>query len=241
MAKTNKRGSRNKENIPTSEGRAANKATSHRKDKEVASSPKAQEGAEQTTREINVDLQNTRTIDQALLKLMGTSSPIFAHGIVSQLNALSYVGDKPSQGNLNFLVSVVESVKPQDGLEAMLAAQMAAIHKLMFDLNVSFPRVKMHDQQSDLLSAINKLARTFAMQLEALKRYRSKGEQKVTVQHVTVSEGGQAIVGDVHQQQRETGAIAAPQPALTHSKERRMEPISELAKQAVAAERKLAK
>jgi hypothetical protein len=241
MAKTNKRGSRNKENIPTSEGRAANKATSHRKDKEVASSPKAQEGAEQTTREINVDLQNTRTIDQALLKLMGTSSPIFAHGIVSQLNALSYVGDKPSQGNLNFLVSVVESVKPQDGLEAMLAAQMAAIHKLMFDLNVSFPRVKMHDQQSDLLSAINKLARTFAMQLEALKRYRSKGEQKVTVQHVTVSEGGQAIVGDVHQQQRETGAIAARQPALTHSKERRMEPISELAKQAVAAERKLAK
>jgi hypothetical protein len=107
MAKTNKRGSRNKENIPTSEGRAANKATSRQKDKEVASSPKAQEGAEQTTREINVDPQNTTTIDQALLKLMGTSSPMFAHGIVSQLNALSYVGDKLSQGNLNFLVSVV--------------------------------------------------------------------------------------------------------------------------------------
>jgi hypothetical protein len=30
-----------------------------------------------------------------------------------------------------------------------------------------------------------------------LKRYRSKGEQKVVVEHVTVNEGGQAIVGNV--------------------------------------------
>ena len=35
------------------------------------------------------------------------------------------------------------------------------------------------------------------MQVEALKRYRTGGEQKVTVQHVTVNEGGQAIVGSV--------------------------------------------
>ncbi len=33
---------------------------------------------------------------------------------------------------------------------------------------------------------MNKLARTFAGQLEALKRYRSTGEQKVTVEHVEI-------------------------------------------------------
>ena len=33
------------------------------------------------------------------------------------------------------------------------------------------------------------------MQMEALKRYRMGGEQRVTVQHVTVNDGGQAIVG----------------------------------------------
>ena len=43
----------------------------------------------------------------------------------------------------------------------------------------------------------NKLARTFAAQMETLKRYRTGGEQKVTVQHVTVNEGGQAVVGNV--------------------------------------------
>ena len=37
----------------------------------------------------------------------------------------------------------------------------------------------------------------FAAQMSALKEYRSKGEQRMTVQHVHVAEGGQAIVGNV--------------------------------------------
>lgn len=36
------------------------------------------------------------------------------------------------------------------------------------------------------------------MQLDALKRYRNGG-QNMTVEHVTVNEGGQAIVGTVQQ------------------------------------------
>ncbi len=35
------------------------------------------------------------------------------------------------------------------------------------------------------------------MQVDALKRYRTGGQQKVTVEHVTVNDGGQAIVGSV--------------------------------------------
>ncbi|MBT4688816.1 MAG: hypothetical protein HOB72_12045, partial [Rhodospirillaceae bacterium] len=45
--------------------------------------------------------------------------------------------------------------------------------------------------------ALNKLARTFTAQMEALNRYRGKGQQKMTVEHVHVHEGGQAIVGNV--------------------------------------------
>jgi hypothetical protein len=52
-------------------------------------------------------------------------------------------------------------------------------------------------QQDSAQTAFNKLARTFAAQVSALKDYRSKGEQKMTVQHVHVAEGGQAIVGNV--------------------------------------------
>ena len=52
-------------------------------------------------------------------------------------------------------------------------------------------------QQDSAERAFNKLTRTFAAQVEALKRYRSGGEQKVIVQHVNVGEGGQAFVGNV--------------------------------------------
>jgi hypothetical protein len=47
------------------------------------------------------------------------------------------------------------------------------------------------------LSQANKLSRTYAVLLEALNRHRGKGQQKVTVEHVHVHSGGQAIVGTV--------------------------------------------
>src|SRR5215470_17224900 len=47
------------------------------------------------------------------------------------------------------------------------------------------------------LSQANKLSRSCAVLLEALNRHRGKGQQKVTVEHVTVNAGGQAIVGSV--------------------------------------------
>jgi hypothetical protein len=53
-------------------------------------------------------------------------------------------------------------------------------------------------QQDSAERAFNKLTRTFAAQMSALKEYRSKGEQKMTVQHIRVAEGGQAIVGNVN-------------------------------------------
>ena len=42
-----------------------------------------------------------------------------------------------------------------------------------------------------------KLLRVFREQLQALQRYRGKGQQKVTVEHVHVHAGGQAIGGCV--------------------------------------------
>ena len=60
-------------------------------------------------------------------------------------------------------------------------------------------RVETIPQQDSAGRAFNKLARTFAAQVEAFKRYRTGGQQKVTVEHVTVNQGGQAIVDSVTQ------------------------------------------
>jgi hypothetical protein len=42
-----------------------------------------------------------------------------------------------------------------------------------------------------------KLARTYAAQMEALRKHRNGGKQTIVVQHVNVEDGGQAIVGNV--------------------------------------------
>ena len=52
-------------------------------------------------------------------------------------------------------------------------------------------------QQDSAERTFNKLARTFTTQVAALKNYRTGGQQKMTVEHVHVHEGGQAIVGNV--------------------------------------------
>src|SRR5262245_23372430 len=68
------------------------------------------------------------------------------------------------------------------------------------------------------LSQANKLARTYAVLLDALNRHRGKGRQKVTVEHVHVHEGGQAIVGNVEGQGGGVASKAKEQPhALTHA------------------------
>jgi hypothetical protein len=46
-------------------------------------------------------------------------------------------------------------------------------------------------------SAASRLLRTYATQVEALRRLRNGGSQFVRVEHVHVNEGGQAVIGSV--------------------------------------------
>lgn len=134
-----------------------------------------------------------------MMEAMATTSTDFAMKLQNQLiNALS-VGQTADQEAINFGLAVIASIKPRDELETMLAAQMAAIHCATMTFARRLNHVETIPQQDSAERALNKLARTFTTQLEALKRYRTGGEQKVTVHHVTVNEGGQAIVGTVGQ------------------------------------------
>jgi hypothetical protein len=146
----------------------------------------------------------------ALLKeALGTVSVNFMNGLLSQLANAGSQGRQIDEDALNFMLSVVTGIKPNDQLEAMLAVQMAAIHTATMTFARRLANVETVPQQDSAERALNKLARTFAVQMEALKRYRTGGEQKVTVQHVSVNEGGQAIVGNVNQAAGRTAAEKA--------------------------------
>jgi hypothetical protein len=149
--------------------------------------------------EIRSDHPDPMTGIQVRMTALGTTSYDFSCALLDQLAHASSKGAKVDEDGINFMLAVIAGVEPRDEIEAMLAAQMAAVHTATMTFARRLAHVDNIPQQNSAERAFNKLARTFAAQMEALKRYRTGGEQKVTVQHVTVNEGGQAVVGNVSQ------------------------------------------
>ena len=128
---------------------------------------------------------------------LGSTNIDFMEGMVSQLLNAATHGQTADAKGLNFMLAVIQGVTPRDEVEAMMAAQMSAVHMATMTFARRLAHAEDLPRREFAERAFNRLARTFAVQAEALKRYRSGGEQKVTIRHVTVHEGGQAIVGTV--------------------------------------------
>lgn len=139
--------------------------------------------------------------ENALCRIFGTSDEVQAKTLLSHclqpLRADEASDEHPGNDERMFMLSMVRDLAPRDPVERMLAVQMAATHvatirSARWLANIdNIPQVQAH------YTGFNKLARTFAAQVEALRKHRTGGEQRVTVQHVNVSDGGQAIVGNV--------------------------------------------
>jgi hypothetical protein len=95
-------------------------------------------------------------------------------------------------------VEALIGLKPTDEIEGMIAAQLLACHNASMEC---YRRAMFNEQtfegRKENLNQANKLSRTYTTLLESLNRHRGKGQQKVTVEHVHVHEGGQAIVGHI--------------------------------------------
>ena len=129
--------------------------------------------------------------------IFGSSNPSFIEGLARQLVNVGSRGSEPDQEGTNFICSGIAGIKPRDELEGMMALQMAAIHNATMTFARRLAHVETIPQQDSAERALNKLTRTFALQVQTLQKYRSGGKQKVKVKHVHVNEGGQAIIGNV--------------------------------------------
>jgi hypothetical protein len=98
---------------------------------------------------------------------------------------------------LSATVAALMGIAPNDELQGMMAAQLIAAHNAAMEC---YRRTMIGEQtfegRRENLAQANKLSRTYAALLEALNRHRGKGQQKVTVEHVHVHAGGQAVVGE---------------------------------------------
>jgi hypothetical protein len=97
------------------------------------------------------------------------------------------------------MIAMMESIKPRDSVEAMLVAQMVAVHVMAMRCAHHLASSEDLAQLDSAGRALGRLARTFPAQIEALNRYRSHGEPAITVQNLSVGDGGKAIVGNVTQ------------------------------------------
>jgi hypothetical protein len=107
-------------------------------------------------------------------------------------------GPETREKQLSAALAALIGIGPKDELEGMMAAQLVAAHNATMEC---YRRAMIGEQtfegRRENLTQANKLSRTFATLLEALNRHRGKGQQKVTVEHVHVHSGGQAVVGVV--------------------------------------------
>ncbi len=91
-------------------------------------------------------------------------------------------------------------MKPKDSIEAMMITQMIAVHEMALQAS---ERSLITEQPDEFVgknvNRATKLCRSYASLVEAFNKYRTKGQQKITVQHVNVNDGGQAVIGDVNQ------------------------------------------
>ena len=142
-----------------------------------------------------------------LSEAVGTADPELQTHLLNQV-IRTFKGAASSDGfdsdnltpSVNCAMAILDGIQPQDELEAMLAVQMIGVHNMAMDtLARAILKHQTFEGKQTNVNQATKMVRTFMAQMEALKKYRTGGQQKMTVEHVHVNEGGQAIVGTVNQ------------------------------------------
>jgi hypothetical protein len=168
------------------------------------------------------ELQVTR---ESVERASGSRSEAFQQELFGQIVDTLWVPKQREQAKQLNLVQAahdaMESIAPRDEVEAMLAAQMLSTHNAAMECmrRAMIPEQTFVGREQALKHGA-KLMQLYERQMAALDKRRGQGQQKITVEHVTVEAGGQAIVGNVV-----AGGQPAPAaPAIAHTPQVPIEP-----------------
>ena len=165
-------------------------------------------------RRIAISHPDPQAGERLLAEALGAADRDAMHGILRQLVKASVVGQKPDEANLAFMISTIKSIAPKDSIEALLVSQMVSVHMAAMRCACRLACTDDLAQQEGIARAMTRLSRTFAAQMETLNRHRNSDERAITVQNLSVQDGGRAIVGNVTQHAHLIGADpgVAPRP-----------------------------
>ncbi|OKO89392.1 hypothetical protein AC629_06805 [Bradyrhizobium sp. NAS80.1] len=148
-------------------------------------------------RRIAIDHPDPQAGERLLADALGAVDRDALHGILKQLVKVSTIGQRPDEANLAFMISMMKSIAPRDSIDPMLAAQMVCVHVTAMRCAHHLACAGDLAGQDSASRALGKLTRIFPAQVEALNRYRNNGERAITVQSLSVQDGGEAIAGSV--------------------------------------------
>lgn len=135
-------------------------------------------------------------IDNTIAENSDSNSKEFCWLIYDQLSKSCYANTGLLEALKNISIEI-KGIAPKDQIEGMLAAQMIATHHAAMNCFRIAAKSQTIDMINLVFNSANKLIRSYTTQMEALNRYRGKGQQKMTVEHVHINSGGQAIIGNV--------------------------------------------
>lgn len=147
----------------------------------------------------------TKTVAM-ISKALGTDDETLAIGLCRQLAHIGSAGQPLPVDRLNFALSAVAGIGPRDPTEALLASQMVAIHSALMECVRRAGQAVVTDRLTSELGLAMQLAKISALQVETLKRYRSKGEQHIHVHRPQVTVNAEQAVVGIGQGERDSHA-----------------------------------
>jgi len=135
----------------------------------------------------------------AAMHAAGTQSRDFAIVLLNQLARGQGKITEATEPCINAAIAALSEFRCQDPTEALLAVHILCLSSQSLQLLAEAARMSHPDLQKSYYHLALKLSRAFESMVEAFRKYRRGGEQKITVQRVDVHNGAQAIVGNVRQ------------------------------------------
>lgn len=103
----------------------------------------------------------------------------------------------------NAALQILFEMGPKNPTESMLAAQIISLNDIIFNKINLISNVSLNPEATlDEMNNLKTLTGIFQKNVSTLYKLQHGGKQNIRVQHVNVSDGGQAIIGDVKNEKK---------------------------------------
>ncbi len=140
-----------------------------------------------------------RGVGGEFVQITGNKPPVTcpSRGQISRVNtdaSMDRLELASKNGVLSMALDTAEAIGASNAAEQMIAHQMAVAHRTSLDLIAEAGNTRDPIERCRLINTASKLMDLCQKGLTTIQKIRTGGQQTVTVQHVQVSDGGQAVI-----------------------------------------------